>query len=687
MNGNPKAICPDLPTLKAFSVGDCPEDQAASILEHLDGCSQCLAAVEDFSRREGILLLVRQVDRDLQELLAEPGFRDTEAKLQALSTTFCRDQSTESDVAAGEAWIGRYQLVATIGQGGMGTVYKAIHADLKKPFAVKILPPQFAEHGMAVQRFRREMEALGILDHPHVVSAVNAGEDNGRLYLVMEYVRGVDLATVLRRLGPLPPVDACEIIRQAALGVQAIHQRGLVHRDLKPSNLMLVHDGTVKVLDLGLARYLAGEEEIDLTAAGQCVGTRRYMAPEQRLSSRVDARADLYSLAASLWALLTGEAPPGPQQVAPNEGVCSKGQAQGTGGSMVDRDKIPAALRPFLRRALANEPGERFATAGQFIEALEPFCQGSDLPSLAVRAMGAEEPVTSPPPEPPIRGRRSPRRGLLLLLAMLTVALPAVVLVATRPGWDARSGSSASGQSAQAQPTQRAVAEWVLSKGGSVKPHHHPVVTGAADLPAGTFLVQAVDFYDVKQIHDADLLPLLDLPHLQSLNLSRTSVTSQCAPTLGRLVSLRFLYLNYTGINDTALPALASLPKLELLSLKHTGISDRGLVHLADMPHLTWLDLSGTRITDQGLAHLASLPALRSLLLSQTAVTGEGLQNFRCLDKLKTLDLSETRITDAQLGVLERAVRLERLVVSGTAITQQGVARLQRALPECQIIR
>jgi serine/threonine protein kinase len=175
-----------------------------------------------------------------------------------------------------------------------------------------VLPRGRLKDPAGVARFEREMKAIGRLEHPHVIRAHDAGEADGVHFLVMEYLDGADLSRVMDHVGPLSVADACELVRQAALGLEYAHQQGLVHRDVKPSNLMLTTAGQVKVLGLGLARLSdrdvpAGAE---LTSTGQLMGTFDYMAPEQGSDThKVDIRADVYSLGATLYKLLCGEAP------------------------------------------------------------------------------------------------------------------------------------------------------------------------------------------------------------------------------------------------------------------------------------------------------------------------------------------------------------------------------------------
>ena len=206
--------------------------------------------------------------------------------------------------------LGDYELLEQIGQGGMGTVYRARHVLLNQTVAVKVLPPHLLEDSQAVARFRQEMLSTGSLNHPHLIRALNAGADRGCHFLVTEFVDGITLRDLVDQLGPLPWGASCELVRQAAVGLQYVHVHGLVHRDIKPANLMLTRDGTVKILDLGLARERIRTTHRELTQAGQPMGTIDYMAPEQWLdSSSVDIRADIYSLGGTLFFLLAGKTP------------------------------------------------------------------------------------------------------------------------------------------------------------------------------------------------------------------------------------------------------------------------------------------------------------------------------------------------------------------------------------------
>ncbi len=206
--------------------------------------------------------------------------------------------------------LGEYRLIALVGRGGMGRVYRAEHVLLGRVVALKMVATDQID-AEAVARFATEMLAVGRLSHPNIVSCHDAREIAGVPLLAMEWLDGHDLWAIIRRLGPLSIADTCALIAQAALGLQHAHDHGLVHRDVKPSNLMLTRDGTVKVLDLGLARFLDRSSAVGQpTKLDQILGTADYMAPEQWAEARaVDGRADLYALGCTLFCLLVGRPP------------------------------------------------------------------------------------------------------------------------------------------------------------------------------------------------------------------------------------------------------------------------------------------------------------------------------------------------------------------------------------------
>ncbi len=252
--------------------------------------------------------------------------------------------------------LGEYEVLGPLGSGGMGEVYKARHRRLDKLVALKLLPAGSQGSREAAARFQREMKAIGALDHPNVVEAHDAGEQSGVVYLAMKLIDGVDLERLVKERGPMPIAEACELVRQAALGLHYLHQRGLVHRDVKPSNLMRTSDGTVKVLDLGLARWrMDAEAGHSLTGAGRVMGTPDFLAPEQvEDTAAAEARADLYGLSGTLFYLLTGRVP-----FAEYKSLFSKLEAHRSAPPPEVRTLRPESLRNWLRWCSACWPRSR----------------------------------------------------------------------------------------------------------------------------------------------------------------------------------------------------------------------------------------------------------------------------------------------------------------------------------------
>src|SRR6266849_9025959 len=205
----------------------------------------------------------------------------------------------------------KYRLLERLGAGGMGAVYLCEHIKMRRKVALKILPVQQAEDPASLARFYREARAVARLDHPNIVRAHDVDHDDKLHFIVLEFVDGCNLHDFVRKNGPLAPARAAHYIRQAALGLEHAHEAGLVHRDIKPGNLLLDRNGVVKILDLGLARFFHEDSAafVKEYEVGYIIGTGDYIAPEQIVDSRVDIRADIYSLAGAMYYLLTAKSP------------------------------------------------------------------------------------------------------------------------------------------------------------------------------------------------------------------------------------------------------------------------------------------------------------------------------------------------------------------------------------------
>ncbi|MCW8130512.1 MAG: protein kinase [Planctomycetota bacterium] len=212
----------------------------------------------------------------------------------------------------GQRVVGRYRLVAKIGEGGMGAVWKAVHVDLGNTVAIKLLPYSVVGDERLVQRFQREARLMASINHSNVLQAFDAGEESGQPFFVMPFLEGASVGAIVRQSGRLGPRTTLSIALQIVRGLQYAHSRGMIHRDLKPDNLFIGNDGTAKVLDLGLAKLIEGADGGDQrpTQTGMIVGTPQYMSPEQvRGDPNLDARSDIYSLGATIFHMATGRFP------------------------------------------------------------------------------------------------------------------------------------------------------------------------------------------------------------------------------------------------------------------------------------------------------------------------------------------------------------------------------------------
>ncbi len=286
--------------------------------------------------------------------------------------------------------IGNYKVTEKLGEGGMGTVFKGIDVMLDREVAIKMLRPELARQAQIVERFRSEAVTLARLNHPNIATLYSFQRQGEDFFMVMEYVTGETLDDLIRRKGAMPTDHAISLFSQVLEGMGRAHKLVIIHRDIKPANMMLTEDGSIKVMDFGIARVLGTAR---MTRQGNIVGTIEYMSPEAIQGAEVDARSDIYSLGILLYEMLTGrvpfvndteyslmmaqinEAPPPPRSFAPH---------------------IPIHIEHAILRALAKRPGDRFQTVGDFRRALEQITQA---PAVSVQSV-RPEPARNAPAKP-----------------------------------------------------------------------------------------------------------------------------------------------------------------------------------------------------------------------------------------------------------------------------------------------
>jgi Tol biopolymer transport system component len=364
------------------------------------------------------------LQRDIEELLEE------EPQGSFLEKPALREIAQEFAATAAPSWIGRqignYEFLSLAGAGGMGEVYRARDIKLKREVAVKILSEEFSRDPERVSRFQREAQLLATLNHPHIASIYNLEEADGRRFLILELVEGETVADRLKR-GPVPLEEALTIALQIAEALEAAHEKNVIHRDLKPANIKVTAEGTVKVLDFGLAKTLAHEPtaedigdpptniSIAATRKGVILGTAAYMSPEQATGKAVDRRTDIWAFGVVLYELLTGKPP------FQGEDLTEILTAVLTGEPAHDAlpAKTPAGIRNLLRRCLEKNLKRRVQHMGEARIVIQDALSGAT----------PADPVAAPPKG---RERLAWAAACVLMLTTVTFAI-GFVLRAPKP--------------------------------------------------------------------------------------------------------------------------------------------------------------------------------------------------------------------------------------------------------------
>lgn len=338
---------PSLQVIERFAQGSLSLAEAARWEQHFAACQECGQKLGQVGSNHFMQLIQQSSQHETQFKPPETtiDFPELPAEMRSHS---------------------RYAIQSKLGHGGMGMVYQATHRLMDRSVALKLVRSDLLATPLAITRFRREVQAAASLHHPHIVTAFDAEEIGGVHFLVMEYVDGRSLDDLIRQKGPLTPQQVITISKQIAQGLHHAHQLGMIHRDIKPSNVMITRPGKVKILDFGLARWLGrANDKPQITRTGSHLGTLMYAAPEQRKSAgEVDAKADLYSLGATMVFLLTGEPPPF--------------KTEETEEQLDLPDGTSPDLRKLIEQLLQHDPANRPASARAVVDTLNSLTSSSD---------------------------------------------------------------------------------------------------------------------------------------------------------------------------------------------------------------------------------------------------------------------------------------------------------------------
>ena len=632
--------------------------------------------------------------------------------------------------------LGNYELLDPIAEGGMGRVFRARHRLMNRVVAVKLMAGSAIDSPAAARRFQREVETAARLNHANIVQAYDADAADGTHLLVMECVDGSDLGRMVRRMGPLPVVQAVDYVLQAARGLAFAHQHRVVHRDVKPSNMLVDRENTLKILDMGLARF---DRPVDLdssithdelTRDNQFFGTLDYMAPEQAVSAKTaDHRADIYSLGCTLYYLLTAR-PPFPAGTPAAKIVAHREEPIPRLADL--RGDVPAALDDLLARMLAKQPEDRVQTASEVIDRLE-----------AVVPLLSDEPVEDtwahlPDPLPVTEGPGEASHTTATYESSASgsqTVQPLTEPIVTRP--------------AATAPRERSwwpqlVAVLLILAGGSAvynlvlrltTSEGTLVVTFAEDVSLADVVVQVDDeAVQVETTDDGKAITIGVDPGRRRLRIETKDgtrfyaedeievsrggtklLTARLMPTGRGDIADAAAGVDSTKDGDAGPPGLSREREIVELATSqgnsawivlasdesqgleikdprqlpdepfhvtaanlngHQGVTDEVLARFRGLSRLKDLRLGNTRVGDAGMQHVATLKRLLIVDLYETAVTGEGLKHLSQLPELDDLNLTGLSLVDEDLQYIPPNTKV--LALAGTPVTRlSGLAHVK----------
>ena len=442
----------------------------------------------------------------------------------------------------GPLLLDRYVILDSIGSGGMGHVYKAMHRSMDRVVAIKLLPHYAVDSADKIARFQREIKATAQLSHPNIVTAFDAHESNGVYFLVMEYVKGLDLWEQVRKQGPLTVEESVRIILQIADALAEAHRHDIVHRDIKPANILLSHDGEAKLLDLGVARVQTlGRDDapIHLTQDGMAIGTIAFMSPEQALNSkRADVRSDIYSLGCTLYYLIIAR-PPFVRDTSIETIVAHREEEI---PSLCDeRPEIPPSLESAIRHMVAKDPDSRPQTMDEVRELLtglglprsQRLAKNKDVE--AVDTSVGFPTVTTITTRKVVRPSRKMHWTMGLgLVAVTTMALVAIML----------------NNSTGAKNNDREVALWALQAGGTVEvttQQGEKTLYDSAELTDEKIKLVGIDLLGTTV---ESIRSVLDLEHLQRLSIADIPINLKVMNKISTMQHLTTLQFNACALRD-----------------------------------------------------------------------------------------------------------------------------------------
>jgi serine/threonine protein kinase len=579
----------------------------------------------------------------------------------------------------GTMFADRYKIISCLGQGGMSVVYQAIDTAEKNSVAVKVLLPGKLFDVKSLLRFQREALTASSVDHHNIVEVYAFDVlDDGKPYIVMEYLPGKSLAELIKESGSLPVTRSIDIIIQTCNALEHAHQRNIIHRDLKPSNIVILpnDDGSdlVKIVDFGIAKLLSdsrsGQETV--TQSGDVIGTPNYMSLEQCLGKELDARTDIYSLGCVLFEMLTGTPPFLGDSIVSLAMQQQKSKPPTLKEASLGKG-FPQALEEMTVTLLACNLNDRYQSMQQVRQ---------DLLAITIDRGHGDINCPSKPAQPP---KRPGAAWKIAAVALACLSVGAVSICLNNP-----SGTESTlqpGKPAAVKPdnshTQAGEASAQLRAMIARDPHVKTLRLGATgvgndDLKLLRYAPHLINLdLELTAVTDSGLKHLENLP-LETLQLGSLDISDEGVRHLAHIKSLVELGLADTKITDASLPYIASLPNLHVLTLRHTHISNDHIGELVKLKSLVDLELSNTPISDAGIEKISHLPNLQLLTLRGLHVTRIGLQHLTACPHLRLLNLILVPSTDDDLTPLVKMPELSRLSLEGGQFTDRALDILDK---------
>lgn len=712
--------CPPFFKLEQLVAGQLIESEATSVLIHVQSCASCESSLAELESRSGFLHLAN--DDIAGDRCSDAGHAGTQRPPARRIASPAAALSLEIG-----SLLGDYQIVRLLGKGGMGIVYEATHLNLRRQVAVKLFPRLGSSNNQLEKRFRREISALASVMHPNVVQAFDSRSTDSCHYLVMEYVDGIDLSAVTKRVGAWPVEAACEVIYQTAQGLGYLHSREMVHRDIKPSNLMLTLSqeptskklcAVAKILDLGIVSVGNGDE---ITQTGGAMGTPQFMAPEQFFDSKhADVRADIYSLGATLTYLLTGGHSNSRKSM---ETLSRSDQFWST-------HKVPRPLVELLQGMLCHDVSKRLDNLTSIARTLQRFSSQQSLQKIARQCdlISSATPddelatlsILRPHESSPYVANSTHRRQKIYLLLVLTLIGLGGSVAYLLPIANNEKGKSsvidskeiapnpAQTNSAQAivvdstptvvdsvpAPTpvhqsvsgDAATVNWAIGKGGRVSGQdgktpvfHSQLISGERfGLWGVTFLGQDIRPSELSKFKHCKLFSMgyFSLKKLTPEHLLEIQI-----PTIDAL------HLGSQELSTVSEKDLANLlDKLRALwgvRLQNLGVDGKVLWNLKGRTDLAYIGVRGDKAKRSGmvpnvgrsaLEFIAACPRLQAVDLAYTNPTFDDLVLLANIETLTELNLSGLSAAVEVLQKMAESPRLEFLDIDNIRI---GVPDLQ----------